>query len=156
MAARALLIELAPGQVLPGLIAPYEMMDVIDAAPVQALPLTPPWARHVFTWQDEPLPVIDLRVRLGIEGASATAATTSAATSVLIAAFQSAPGAPLGYGALFVSGAPRSISVDDADACALPDARWHAVARTCVSVAGRAVPVLDIRRLFADWFWPKT
>ena len=31
--ARALLIELAPGQVLPGLIASYEMMDVIDSAP---------------------------------------------------------------------------------------------------------------------------
>jgi chemotaxis signal transduction protein len=100
----------------------------------------------VLVWRDEILPVVDFGAAAGTESEDATAGGAVTA----IAVYQTVPGEPLRHGALELSVMPRTVTVADNMACALPDSSSsiNELAISCFSYENLAVPVIDLTRVF--------
>ncbi len=144
-AVSAWLLDLGEG--LHAAVGEQEMIHVLPDPPTLfQIPRTPPYARQVMVWQDEVLPLINLRLRLAMPMAP------ERPMLVAVMAFQDHPGAAPRHGALKLGGPPVRIGVNDSLACELPEPQsdWRQLALACFEHANIGpVPVLDLHRLFS-------
>ena len=127
-------------------VGELELVHVLPDKP-ELFPVlkSPPHCDHVFLWQEQVLPVVDLAVWLGDAGAAGDNEHLG------IVRYRRGRGEPLQYGSFVIDGPPRQARVRDEQACELPHyaPRWRAVSLSCFEHAGRATPVLDVARIFS-------
>ena len=126
-------------------VGELELVHVLpDTPPLFPIMKAPGHCREVFLWEGRVLALFDLALWLGEPSAP------DDDDHVGVFRYRAAPGAPLGYGALRIHGAPRQVLVSDGQACQLPDeaAALRPLVSACFDYGGRAVPVLDLARLF--------
>jgi chemotaxis signal transduction protein len=117
------------------------MTEVLAVGDTIAVPLAPPYCRELLRWNDELLPVFDLRAWHGTPAADAP-------SLLAVVAYQERPGAPLRRGCLRVATFPKVITVDDAQACPLSAPAWAPLALSCFRDEDGAVPILSLGKLF--------
>ncbi len=134
-------------------VGELEMVHIIPYSPkLFVVPASPDYSHHVLIWEDEVLPVMDLRTYLLGAGGGRDVAVTGIENLVGVVAFQAHPGEAPRYGGLLLDDVPARVRVTDDDACALPvaPAAWAPIAVSCFEHEDHGpVPVLDLRRLFS-------
>jgi hypothetical protein len=142
--AQAWLLEFSRNQVAA--VGLHELVEVLSRPKLYHVPMASPRSHQVLVWRDEILPVVDFGSGSGVE--SDDALPGGAVTA--IAVYQTVPGEPLRHGALQLTVMPRTVTVADNMACALPDS--HSAIRdlaiSCFSYENLAVPVIDLTRVF--------
>ena len=101
---------------------------------------------QVLVWRDEILPVVNFGA--GPTGEFDDAASSGAVTAITV--YQTVPGEPLRHGALQLNVMPKTITVADNMACALPESHspLSEFAISCFSYENLAIPVIDLTRVF--------
>lgn len=125
-------------------IGQRELLHLIDRPEMHEVPCSPAYCRGVTFWEQGVLPVFDV-------GAWSDRAGEGILDPVVaIVGFQAEDDTSAGFGGLLLTSTPQRIDVDDAWACALPQAlmRWRGVCCACFESGGRPLPVLDLKRLF--------
>lgn len=124
----------------------HELVEVLSRPKLYHVPMANPRCHQVLVWRDEILPVVDFGAEDSMD--STDSATGGAVTA--IAVYQTVPGEPLRHGALELSVMPKTISVADNMACALPDSSSfiNELTISCFSYENLAVPVIDLTRVF--------
>ena len=142
---RAWLLEFSRNRVAA--VGLHEIVEVLSRPKLYHVPLTEARCHQVLVWRDEILPVVDF-------GADAEMHATGTAGGAVtaIAVYQTVPGEPLRHGALELSVMPKTITVSDNMACALPDSAvsMRHLAISCFSYENLAVPVIDLTRVFEE------
>lgn len=120
-----------------------ELLHLIDIQESFAVPCTPSYCRRVLFWQGKLLPLMDVAGRLN--------GATREMPFVAVVGYQHKRGEYPQFGALQLASPPQQIEVSDAHACNLPDETqgWSELAISCFEHQGRAMPVLNLNRLFA-------
>lgn len=141
---RAWLLEFSRNQIAA--VGLHEIVEVLSRPKLYHVPLADTRCHQVLVWRDEILPVVDFGAARGAN--DDRAAPGGAVTA--IAVYQTVPGEPLRYGALELAVMPKTISVADNMACALPDSASYIedLAISCFSYENLAVPVIDLTRVF--------
>ena len=141
---RAWLLEFSRNRIAA--VGLHEIVEVLSRPKRYHVPLTDARCHQVLVWRDEILPVVDFGAghEANDDGAAAGGAVTA------IAVYQTVPGEPLRYGALELGVMPKTISVADSMACALPGSAAYIsdLAISCFSYENLAVPVIDLTRVF--------
>lgn len=125
-------------------IGQRELLHLIERPEAYEVPCAPAYCRKILPWSEDMLPVFDV-------GAwSDHRATDIQDPVVAIVGFMPDGDAVPALGALLLSATPRRIEVDDAWACAIPPplTRWRRISCACFEGDGRALPILDLKRLF--------
>ena len=142
--AQAWLLEFSRTQIAA--VGLHELVEVLSRPKLYHIPISSPRCHQVLVWRDEILPVVNFSVEPGT--GSMDDLTSGAVTA--IAVYQTVPGEPLRHGALELTVMPKTVSVADNMACALPESSsWIAeLAISCFSYENLAVPVIDLTRVF--------
>lgn len=129
-------------------IGEREMVHLIDEPELFDVPESPAWCSQTTVWQGEVLPVMNLSALL----TPGEMATPIPAPVIGIVAYQSEAEAIPQYGGLLLGQIPVKKTVSDEQACDLPEpqAQWRQLSVSCFTDNGRATPILDLPRLFAD------
>ena len=140
---RAWLLEFSRNRVAA--VGLHEIVEVLSRPKLYHVPLTDARCHQVLVWRDEILPVVDFGADADSRDADAAGGAVTA-----IAVYQTVPGEPLRHGALELGVMPKTISVSDNMACALPEsaAAMRHLAISCFSYENLAVPVIDLTRVF--------
>jgi chemotaxis signal transduction protein len=141
---QAWLLEFSRSQIAA--VGLHELVEVLSRPKLYHVPMATSRCHQVLVWRDEILPVVDFGAAAGTESEDATAGGAVTA----IAVYQTVPGEPLRHGALELSVMPRTVTVADNMACALPDSSSsiNELAISCFSYENLAVPVIDLTRVF--------
>ena len=141
---QAWLLEFSRNQIAA--VGLHELVEVLSRPKLYHVPMASARCHQVLVWRDEILPVVNFAVDAGT--GSAAEVTGGAVTA--IAVYQTVPGEPLRHGALELSVMPKTVSVADNMACALPDASSsiNELAISCFSYENLAVPIIDLARVF--------
>ena len=141
---RAWLLEFSRNQIAA--VGLHEIVEVLSRPKLYHVPLSDVRCHQVLVWRDEILPVVNFGAERQANGKDA--AMGGAVTA--IAVYQTVPGEPLRHGALELRVMPKTISVADNMACALPDSASYIrdLAISCFSYENLAVPVIDLTRVF--------
>lgn len=125
--------------------AGVELVENPRPVPVPGMPA---FCLGLLNWQGRQLPLLDLLAYL--KGAGVTG-VARAATHALIVAYQDPSSTGVAYGALCAPFLMRLTQVRDSQQCPLPTdcPLWPRLAIACFEDRGRAVPVVDLARLFA-------
>lgn len=144
VSAQAWLLEFNRQQVAA--VGLHELVEVLSRPKLYHVPMSGPRSHQVLVWRDEILPVVGFGNSSdgGSEGEMFGAAVTA------IAVYQTVPGEALRHGALQLSGMPKTVTVADNMACALPESRSPIgdLAISCFFYDNSAVPVIDLTRVF--------
>jgi len=142
--AQAWLLEFSRQQVVA--VGLHELVEVLSRPKLYHVPMSSPRSHQVLVWRDEILPVVGF----GADTESESDDALFGAAVTAIAVYQTVPGEPLRHGALQLNGMPKTVTVTDNMACALPDS--HSAIRnlaiSCFSHENLAVPVIDLTRVF--------
>jgi CheW-like domain len=144
LTAKAWLLEFARNQVAA--VGLHELVEVLSRPKLYHVPMASARAHQVLVWRDEILPVVNFGARP--EQETDPGQPTAAVTA--IAVYQTVPGEPLRHGALQLAVMPRTVTVADNMACALPESQSSLadLAISCFSYENYAVPVIDLTRVF--------
>jgi len=125
-------------------VAEHELIEVLQDTLVHYVPCGPGHFRNVIVWRKRILPALDM-------GGFGATPGESIARKAAVAAYQSAPGEPLQYGAILLNKYPVGIRVDDSMAQALPAncALMSNCVSSCLEWDDSTVLVIDPARLFA-------
>ncbi|MEW5757503.1 MAG: hypothetical protein AB1810_14505 [Pseudomonadota bacterium] len=124
-------------------VAEYQMVEFVQNPACIEVPLTPAHCRSGLIWRKHFAPIVDLARLAG-------ASHTETMNGVTIIAYQPQPHAPVGYLALRNTAPPTRVVISDEQACPLPEdypQAWLELTLSCVSIQGRATPILDLSRL---------
>ncbi|NLD69091.1 MAG: chemotaxis protein CheW [Limnobacter sp.] len=140
----ARLIEYASGCRIA--VPVHATLEVLEPSPVVEVPGALAGWRGLLRWRGDWLPVVDLAERLGLEAAGAAGA------HLLVLGWRPIPGEALRHGALVLRAMPTTSRFSDDDQCPIPTDHplWPAIALSCVSHDGQAIPIVDPGRLFGD------
>lgn len=142
--AQAWLLEFSRNQVAA--VGLHELVEVLSRPKLYHVPMASARCHHVLVWRDEILPVVNFSTdsRSELDDVLPGAAVTA------IAVYQTVPGEPLRHGALQLTAMPKTVTVVDNMACALPEAHSAIsdLAISCFSYENLAVPVVDLTRVF--------
>lgn len=129
----------------PAALGERELMHIVETPALERVSQTPCHCQYILVWEDELLPVTDLKAWLIGE------ATDPSIAKVGIVGWQEAYETTPHYGALLFSDIPRRITVADEHACALPPepVRWQDIAIWCFQHEERVGPILDVPRIFS-------
>jgi hypothetical protein len=124
----------------------HELVEVLSRPKLYHVPMASTRSHQVLVWRDEILPVISFASDSG--GALDDVLPGGAVTA--IAVYQTVPGEPLRHGALQLTVMPKTVTVADNMACALPESHSSIsdLAIACFSYQNLAVPVIDLTRVF--------
>ena len=141
----ARLVEYSRGKFVA--LPPHTTLEVIEQPRLATVPGAAYYTRGLLAWQGKYIPVVDLETLLRAYPQPHAAAAPRYA---LVVAYQTAPGAPVEHGAIALNELPDTATVDDAAACDLPKDSdlWDAIALSCFSIEGKAVPIVDTGALF--------
>jgi len=144
VSAQAWLLEISRNQVAA--VGLHELVEVLSRPKLYHVPMASPQSHQVLVWRDEILPVVDFGATSSNEPEDALPGGVVTA----IAVYQTVPGEPLRHGALQLTVMPRTVTVADNMACALPETNSviGALAISCFSYENYAVPVIDLTRVF--------
>lgn len=144
VSARAWLLEFSRDQVAA--VGLHELLEVLSRPKLYHVPMASARCHQVLVWRDEILPVVDL----GADPTSMPGDAPPSGAVTAIAVYQTVPGEPLRHGALQLNGMPKTITVADNLACALPESHSSIskLAISCFSYENLAVPVIDLTRVF--------
>ena len=136
---------LALGGRLRAAVSEREFVHLLETPTLIEVPMSPAHCRHVVAWNDMLLPVMDLSIWLQgqpLEGPRPLAG---------VFAYQAGRGPKPGYGALLLAGIPTRAAVTDDAACGLPKnpPTWRSVAISCFKQNAKAIPILDLTRIFS-------
>lgn len=142
--AQAWLLEFSRNQVAA--VGLHELVEVLSRPKLFHVPMASPRTHQVLVWRDEILPVVNF-------GANSTGGPDDVMPGgavTAIAVYQTVPGEPLRHGALQLTVMPRTVTVADNMACALPESQSAIsdLAIACFSYENLAVPVIDLTRVF--------
>ncbi len=125
-----------------------ELQEVMAQPSLTAIPAAPAYCRYRVGWRGLELPVLDLAV---IFGAAPDPAPPHWLT---VAAYREPTGQPR-FGAIQLAAPPSLIEVSDDSACPIPETSlteylaYSFLAHCCFRHQGRAVPILNVPRLFS-------
>lgn len=141
---QAWLLEFSRNQIAA--VGLHELVEVLSRPKLYHVPMATSRCHQVLVWRDEILPVVNFGA---VAGADSEDATSGGAVTA-IAVYQTVPGEPLRHGALELSVMPKTVTVADNMACALPDTSSviNELAISCFSYENLAVPVIDLTRVF--------
>lgn len=141
---QAWLLEFSRNQIAA--VGLHELVEVLSRPKLYHVPMASRRCHQVLVWRDEILPVVNFGADAGMDFADAAAG--GAVTAIVV--YQTVPGEPLRHGALELGVMPKTISVADNMACALPDSSSaiNELAISCFSYENLAVPVIDLTRVF--------
>jgi len=144
VSAQAWLLEFNRQQVAA--VGLHELVEVLSRPKLYHVPMSGPRSHQVLVWRDEILPVVSF----GNDSDGESEGEMSGAAVTAITVYQTVPGEPLRHGALQLSGMPKTVTVADNMACALPDTRSSIgdLAISCFYYDNLAVPVIDLTRVF--------
>ena len=127
-------------------IAVPELAAVVFEPVLRQLPHAPAAAHRFLVWREQVVPILCLDSLAGLSAPS----PDSTRHLAILSFFGGDGGRSLGHGGLLLTKPPESVAVTDAMACPLPDptAFWGSRALACFRYQERAVPVLDLQRLF--------
>jgi chemotaxis signal transduction protein len=123
-----------------------QQLHLIHSPEVAEVPATPAHCAQVLFFAERCVPVFDIALWLGVDPSARNRRYLG------VYAFRGERGEAPGCGALWLRAAPRRISVDDAQARALPEhnaSRWALISHACFADDAGAVPVLDLHRMFS-------
>jgi len=142
---RAWLLDLGDGW--RAAVGAYPMVEYVLAPAIRPIPLSPAHCPGLMVWREQLIPVLDPARLMGL-----TPDTGGKALRAVILAWQRVAGEALHHGALLVRSAPVEIAVSDDLACPLPDRPeiLRTIALSCFTHEDRAVPVLNVVRLFGE------
>ena len=120
-------------------VAPHDVIEVLAEAQTTLVPLASAYCHELIEWRGNPLPVFDLG-RWRDPGATP-------GTFLAVVAYQDAPGQPIAHGRPRLVAFSRMVQVEDAHACALPDAKWQTLAGACFLNGDSAVSILSLERV---------
>ncbi len=134
------------GADLRAAVSEREMLHLVSSPVLYEIPATPLHCRQVVIWNQEILPVVNLKAWLrGRRG--------NQAPSLLgIFGYQDRPGTATRQGALALRAIPERVSVSDEQASDLPDTPrlWGKVALACFeNEAGSRIPIIDLAKVFS-------
>lgn len=121
-----------------------ELLHLVQKPLTYPVPGAPEHCRQVVVWEGTPLPLFEVGVwtdpdapRLPVE-------------ILAVVGFQPTGSDRPSFGALTLMTTPQRIEVDDTTACDLPPElqAWRPISCACFERVGRALPVLDLKRLF--------
>ena len=142
MSAAAWLLDLDAG--FQAAVGHLELLHLLEYPDCYPIPGSPSHCAVALLWEDEILPVVDLAAWLHGQPMDPLPR--------LVAVVQySSADTTIDRGALVLAGPPTLIQVDDELACELPEAPtgWSRVAISCFDWQARAVPVVDLARIFS-------
>ncbi|MCK5364672.1 MAG: chemotaxis protein CheW [Gammaproteobacteria bacterium] len=144
VSAQAWLLELSRNQVAA--VGLHELLEVLSRPKLFHVPMASARCHHVLVWRDEILPVVDF----GADRTSESDDAASGGAVTAIAVYQTVPGEPLRHGALLLNVMPKTVTVADNMACALPESHssLSELAISCFSYENVAIPVIDLTRVF--------
>lgn len=123
----------------------HHVIEYLLSPAIIPVPLVPAHCAGLMVWRERLIPVIDLAPVLHV------GETAAPGRRAVVLAYQEAPRQPLRHGALLVCAAPFEVWVSDDMACPLPETpeALEYIARSCFGYEGRAIPILDVARLFS-------
>ena len=126
-------------------VAERHMVEYLLSPQIINVPLRSAHCAGVTIWRERWIPVLDLA------RANPQPIAQAEHVHVVVLAYQFAPGQELHHGALVVRAPPREALVSDAMACPLPDdlAALQDIACACFAHEKKAIPVVDVTRLFS-------
>jgi hypothetical protein len=144
VSAQAWLLEFSRNQVVA--VGLHELLEILSRPKLYHVPMASVYCHRVLVWRDEILPVVDF----GADPASESDDAASGGAVTAIAVYQTVPGEPLRHGALQLNTMPKTITVADNMACALPESRSppSEFAISCFSYENLTIPVIDLTRVF--------
>ena len=144
VSAQAWLLEFSGNQIAA--VGLHELVEVLSRPKLFHVPMASARCHQVLVWRDEILPVVDV----GADPRSEPDDAPPGGAVTAIAVYQTVPGEPLRNGALALSGMPKTVTVADNMACALPESHLpiSELAISCFSYENLAVPVIDLTRIF--------
>jgi hypothetical protein len=141
----ARLVEYTPGRYIA--LPPHTTLEVVENPRPVAVPGGAYYGHGLLAWQERQIPLVNLLALLKAHTSDAAAALPRYA---LVVAYQAAPGQPVMHGALGMAQLPQSVTVNDSDACGLPDDSdlWPLLALSCFTHEGQPAPIVDTSKLF--------
>ncbi len=131
-----------------------EMIHLLPHIPeLIEIPQTPAWRRYLVAWQNQRLPLIDIRLFLTRNHNDNDNFSHKIKVMAGIVAYHPLHEYAQKYGALLMSELPVRIVVDDQQWCGLPESPggWTKLAISCFNHSQHGpVPILDLPRIFSD------
>lgn len=123
----------------------YQLAAVLREPRLSSLPLAPHYCAQLAIWQSHPVPAMNLPAWFGLED-------DTSFRYLAVLAYQQSPEMPPDYGGLLLTQPPDVITVSHRQASDLPedDLPWQQIALSCFQFAGKQIPVLDVKALFAQ------
>lgn len=119
-----------------------EVLHLLPEPQLFDVPLAPDYCAQVLRWQDQLLPVWDLRVWLGDH--------SEHPELVAIVGYQRHVRQTPLFGALLLAEPPVRLQVSDELACGLPEGiPWPDIACSCFLHGQGPVPILDLNKMFS-------
>jgi hypothetical protein len=125
-------------------IGERELLHLMNQPQAYEVPCSPVYCRRVIVWEQGVLPVFDVGA-----WSRRQVVDIQDPTVAVVGFYPERDNSPT-FGALLLASTPLRVDVDDAWACDLPEAleRWRSISCACFDSGGRALPVLDLKRLF--------
>jgi hypothetical protein len=144
VSAQAWLLDFSRNQLAA--VGLHELLEVLSRPKLYHVPMASARCHNVLVWRDEILPVVDFSA----DPASKSDDAASSGAVTAIAVYQTVPGEPLRHGALQLNVMPKTVTVADNMACALPDSHssLSELAISCFFYENLAIPVIDLTRVF--------
>ncbi len=144
VSAQAWLLDFSRNQLAA--VGLHELLEVLSRPKLYHVPMASARCHNVLVWRDEILPVVDFSA----DPASKADDAASSGAVTAIAVYQTVPGEPLRHGALQLNVMPKTVTVADNMACALPDSHssLSELAISCFFYENLAIPVIDLTRVF--------
>ena len=141
--ARALRMQIGATQTVA--IALHEMVEVMENVEPIWVPCAPTHCQWLVRWRNQLVPLFDPQIWCGAGGVEGV---ETAARFHAIVSFETGDPNRLGFGCIALQAFPAAMAVDDQSACALPNARWAHIARSCFLDDIAIVPILNLRAMF--------
>ena len=119
-----------------------ELFHILYRPQTHVLPRTPAHCSRVIEWEGQLLPLWDTRGRLG-------ESPTTEVAMVAVVGYLDTDG-DTAFGALCIEAPPQRITVNDAQACDLPETapEWRHISQSCFNRDDAPVPILDLTSMF--------